>query len=393
MKEKYVEIQLSGESALCRPSILPKLRAADAIIFDCDGVLIDTRQSYRKTIVQTVNFILTALTSIRPLPANTIREIAHILKKSGGFNNDWDVVYVILLFLFSNLPQKFQNEFTQLIKTEKVHRMNIHDRFEFVKTTLNSQPSSFVVTVTTLIDQLKRLALKADDSGIESIEAYLQDSPSNSMFTATKRFLSYPGATLQSIPATVFDEVFYGPFLFEKIHGHKRQFYDGIGNVENEKETVLVTATLLRELAQTLGKSNFGIVSGRDGSSARFSLGDTLDMFKKNAVIFLMDTNSFPAMSEEERIQFKKPNAYPLIAAARGLTPFQYALFVGDSAEDIIMVQRANTASSRFISVGVYSLSNFPEELVSYFISAKTDVIVSSIVQLPLLLKQIKEKS
>ncbi|UCH37670.1 MAG: hypothetical protein JSV76_00350, partial [Candidatus Bathyarchaeota archaeon] len=97
MKEEYVEVQLPGEKALCRSSILPQLKATDAIIFDCDGVLIDTRQSYRKTIVQTVNFILTELTTIRPLPANTVREITHLLKKSGGFNNDWDVVYVILL--------------------------------------------------------------------------------------------------------------------------------------------------------------------------------------------------------------------------------------------------------------------------------------------------------
>jgi phosphoglycolate phosphatase-like HAD superfamily hydrolase len=187
--------------------------------------------------------------------------------------------------------------------------------------------------------------------------------------------------------------MYYGSLLFEQIHGQKRQFYNGMGNVINEKETILVTPTLLEELAQTLGGSNFGIVSGRDGLSARFSLGDTLDMFLTDAVIFLMDQSSYPAMSDEMRKQFRKPHAYPLITAARGLTPFQYALFVGDSAEDIMMTQRANATASKFISVGVYSLSNFPEELISYFISAKTDVIVSSIVQLPLLLQIIKERN
>lgn len=393
MNKDYVEIQLRGESALYRPSILSKLKAADAIIFDCDGVLIDTRESYRKSIAQTINYILTELTNLDPLPANTIREIAHILKKSGGFNNDWDVVYVILLFLFSKLPQEFQNEFIQLTKSNTLNEMNIRNRFDSLKTSLKSKPLSFEVNGNALKEQLKRFALKADDSGIESIEAQFRFSRTKKMFLATKRFLNYPGTTLQSIPSTVFDEIFYGSFLFEKIHGHKRQFYDGIGNVENEKETVLVTTALLRELAQIIGKPNFGIVSGRDSSSAHFSLGDTLDHFKKDAVIFLMDKHSSHTLSEEERSQFKKPNAYPLLEASKGLIPFQYALFVGDSAEDIIMVQRANSLASRFISVGVYSLSNFPEELISYFISAKADVIVSSIIQLPLLLTSIRENS
>ncbi|MFH0897392.1 MAG: hypothetical protein V1850_05020, partial [Candidatus Bathyarchaeota archaeon] len=117
-----------------------------------------------------------------------------------------------------------------------------------------------------------------------------------------------------------------------------------------------------------------------------------LDKFRRDAVIFLMDCNYTSKQVEEERTKLRKPNPYPLIKASKGLAPFKYSLYIGDSAEDVIMVKRANEIDPRFISVGVYSLSDFKDELVSYFFKANIDIITHSIKELPLVINEVKER-
>ncbi len=388
MSEEYLRLRVGKTSAYVRKSCLDKLKEVDAAIFDCDGVLIDTRESYRKCIVETVKYFLRAVTDINPPSDEVLREATHRLKKSGGFNNDWDVAYAILLFLFSKTPADFQGEFISLTRLEEVIEKEPCARIDYVKTTLKSRPSSFTTGLEELTSELKEFTAQADDSGICSIERKLTVSPE--MLLAVKRFLNYPDSVKESPLAIVFDEMFYGPQLFENTHGRERRFCSEPGFVEKERERILVTSEILDELTQVLGKENFGIVSGRDRLSARFSLGCILGRFVKESTLFLMDHN-YADEEVEEKLKLRKPEPYPLLKAAKGLEPFSYALYVGDSAEDMIMAKRANEIDPRFISVGVYALSDFKEELISYLFKMNVDVILYSIKELPPLLRRIKK--
>jgi HAD superfamily hydrolase (TIGR01548 family) len=61
--------------------------AADVLVFDMDGVLVDVGESYRATIVQTV----------RRFSGKTIaRELIQEYKNAGGWNNDWALTQRIL---------------------------------------------------------------------------------------------------------------------------------------------------------------------------------------------------------------------------------------------------------------------------------------------------------
>jgi HAD superfamily hydrolase (TIGR01548 family) len=61
--------------------------AADLLVFDMDGVLVDVSESYRETIVQTV----------RHFSGQTItRELIQEYKNRGGWNNDWALSQQIL---------------------------------------------------------------------------------------------------------------------------------------------------------------------------------------------------------------------------------------------------------------------------------------------------------
>ena len=64
--------------------------AADVLVFDMDGVLVDVAESYRETIVQTVKHFSGQMIS---------RELIQDYKSQGGWNNDWALSRRILLDL------------------------------------------------------------------------------------------------------------------------------------------------------------------------------------------------------------------------------------------------------------------------------------------------------
>ena len=384
MSEKYLKIATGCDFSYIKIDSLDRLKKVDAIIFDCDGVLIDTRDSYWRSIIETIKFFFTSLTEIETPSDRVIKNTIHLLKKSGRYNNDWDVTYVILVVLFSQIPKNIQRRLILSIYSPHSNQNEtLLERFNSIRTSMKMTPKKIPKNIDKKLSVVHRFTQKTDDCGVEAVEQELLTSNSKDIFLAIKHFLHYPGEAEDSLLITVFNELFYGPALFEKIHNRQSQFYQGPGFIEIEKEKTLLSKELLDEFVTVIGKDNFGIVSGRDLESAKFSLGQTLERFRKEALIFLLE-NHYP---------HKKPSPYPLIDASKGLAPFHYSLYIGDSAEDIMMVKRANAIDSRFLSVGVYSLSDFQDDLISYFLKTETDIITRSVSVLPSIIREIKVKS
>ena len=78
----------------------------DAVIFDFDNVLVDTRASYTDCIRKTVESYLVTLLDFRP-PRHPLLSRSDVegFKSLGGFNDDWDTCYGLLLY-FLNLKIK-----------------------------------------------------------------------------------------------------------------------------------------------------------------------------------------------------------------------------------------------------------------------------------------------
>ncbi|MCK5403392.1 HAD family hydrolase, partial [Candidatus Bathyarchaeota archaeon] len=146
------------------------------------------------------------------------------------------------------------------------------------------------------------------------------------------------------------------------------------------------TLKTLTDLPKIIGTNNFGIVSGRDFLSANHTLGKILNEYTEEALFFLQDfkTDTFE--------KFKKPSPLLLLKSAYSLNPFKYAVYVGDSIEDILMVEKANKIDPRFISMGLYSTSDFKEEFISHLLEMKTDIILPSVNDISNLLSMIKEE-
>ena len=361
----------------------------DAVIFDCDGVLIDVRASYIRAIIESMAYFTRELFGLDFPETPSLMEVLHIFKMSGGFNNEWDILYALLLHLFSQLSKKLRGQFV-----ERLHRMEgtpLFVRFQLAKEVFKSRVSPQERYDLRDLDGAFELARKADSTGILSIEREFKDNPdSKEVFEATKKFLSYPGKVGESLLTTVFEEIFCGVDLFQEQYGVKPQFYWGSGLINDERK--LVSLNLLEELALLMGQYNFGIATGRPYLLARHTLGEILDGFNRKATVFIEE------VLEEERkerikgveVDLTKPNPFSLLRSAEGLIPFKTAAFVGDSAEDVIMAKKACHLNGRFLAVGVYSTSRFKEDLISNFVKLETDVILPSINELAGLMKRMR---
>jgi len=399
LSEGYLQTKVDGNEAYIRMDSLDRLRRIDAVIFDCDGVLIDVRESYNKAIPETVAYIIKELTGF-PFPKNLVsREIIHSFRKSGGFNNDWDLVYVILMFILCNLPESFQEVFKKYVSLNR-YRRNLFRRFLCVKEGVRREytPHSLDSLVIKLESELKELAETLDVSGIASIEkglANLENFPRScyEYYASVKYFLSYPGDVGESIIARVFEENFCGPQLFRDMYKRVPQFYQGRGFVEDEQ--VIVLPQTLDQLASILGKRNLGISSGRPFKLAKYTLKGLLEKFSFKALVFLDRIKAAERENMREKglaVNFGKPHPFSLFASSKGLEPFKFALYVGDSMEDVIMVKEANRLDSRFLSAGVYSCSDCREAVLRTFLKAGSDILVPSVNELPVVLKTLKEK-
>ena len=130
-------------------SVIESLENTDAIIFDCDGVLIDITKSYDLTIDKTTKYVLKNFSNIDDA-IDIDSKIIDGFKSTGGFNDEVDLAYAAIISVF--VAKEIQRNQRDLI-------------FDVIK--------------------------NCDTSGIVSAETYLKTL---SDFDDIKNKLSYPGS-------------------------------------------------------------------------------------------------------------------------------------------------------------------------------------------------------
>ncbi len=196
----------------------------DAIVFDCDGVLIDVTNSYDKTIIKTTDLVLKQLADISdsiPITAQIIDEF----KKTGGFNDEVDLTYAAILSLTAAYKMK-------------------------------TDPSKFILQVIS----------NADQTGINSVEKFLDNLCID--ISEIKKELDYPGRHSENPLYSIFDQLFYGPELYQKLFNKKSQFNEK-GFIEYDE--VIVSEELLDRLKKRFD-NKIAIVTGRGIDSIHYSL-------------------------------------------------------------------------------------------------------------------------
>lgn len=300
-----------------------------------DGVLIDTQLSYNLAIKKTVKHVLDILDmskTLQPVSDSILLK----MRRTGGFNNDTDTTYALIL-------------------TSLVSRI-----------TSTKELESLLFGATN----------KVDARGIISVERYLSTLYSRAIVEKIKRKLSYPGPVGRSIVTTVFDEVFYGEELFKQRYGIYPKYYFGDGLIDNEK--VVITKGTARFLLNRFNKG-IGVVSGRSKLAFEYSLQGILSTFNKEACIFL----------EDEPRKNAKPNPYGIRKAMKRMLT-KHAIYVGDSVEDIIMVEKAKAEMGLDVEfIGVYGSSAKPMETRKALKQNGAELVLRSVNKLPNVLNKV----
>ncbi|MGC1708833.1 MAG: HAD family hydrolase, partial [Nitrosotalea sp.] len=273
-----------------------QIKNLDAVIFDCDGVLIDVSNSYDLAIKKTVDFVANEIASINK-PSLVTTEMIDSFKKTGGFNDEVNVAYVMILAAVAS--EKTGKNFSDLV-------------FEAAK--------------------------NADQTGVKSVERYLDSIKID--LTDIKTKLVYPAKRFESTLSSIFDEIFYGTDLYIQLYKRSPKFFNGKGLIEND--VVLVTKNLLDELRQRFGKK-ISIVTGRGVISAKHSLKKLFDEFDLKTSRFL----------EDEPREMAKPNPQSLISSIKGMGD-SCSIFVGDSMEYFIMAHKAVESGNPTLFCGIY---------------------------------------
>lgn len=302
-------------------SIIERIRKVDAIIFDCDGVLIDVSNSYELAIKKTVDFILDKF-----FDHNETDFVATTMidgfKASGGFNDEVDVTYALILSAIS--ARRIGKPFSEFV-------------LEVIK--------------------------KSDQTGIKSVEKYLDSLKID--ISDIKIKLAYPGERLKNPLSSIFDEIFYGEELFTKLYHQKPKFFNYEGLIEND--IVLIDKNFLDELHKKF-QDNIAIVTGRGLLSASHSLKELFEEFNIKNSKFL----------EDESRDMAKPNPQSLISSIRGINA-SCTIFVGDSTEDFLMAREAQKKGIDVIFCGVYGTSKKQDSKITLFQEKGADIIIESV--------------
>jgi len=321
----------------------------DYIIFDIDGVLIDVKKSYNEAIKNTVKFVVRNLIK-KDLKDLITDQIILKFRQTGGFNNDTDTSYAIILALLSYPDLQ------------------------------NANLEKFLIDV----------AEHADETGIDSVEKYIKKLTSNKIFPNYFKnidkildYLNYPGKVGDSIVSTIFDEFFYGQELFLKRYKIKSKYYFGKPLIE--KDRIVITDNTIRKLIERFN-SKIAMVSGRSKIAAAYALDNKFYLLNEKNSIFL----------EDEDRKFAKPNPYGLKKVINKINTSDI-LYCGDSIEDLIMARRAEDELNQknlktkisIVFCGIYGCSSNKDELISKFMEKKADIIIKSVNDLPHILNKV----
>jgi HAD superfamily phosphatase len=307
------------------------------IIFDVDGVLIDTRFSYNIAIRKTVELVFSKIESgifDKPLVTD---DMIYEFRQTGNFNNDTDTAYAILLCNLC-IP----------------HRDTLMRNF--------------------IIEVVK----KATYNGIISVEQYLSGFSRNRLKLVKTR-LNYPNDVTQSIVTRIFDEYFYGAALFRKKYGLKPLYYFGSPLIN--KDRILIKKSALRKISD-LFSGRMAIITGRSKLASQYSLGMIYTSFDQKASTHLEDVDR----------NFRKPNPHSL-QKSLNLLSYTQGFYVGDSSEDLIMAKRLNKRNRYNIQfIGVYGASINPEKAREFFLKNRC-LAVETVNEIPNILYKVRSRS
>jgi len=369
------------------------------IVFDFDGVLVQTLQSCNQNIRKIVDYYFLEILGLQGRSGKlvTLGDI-QMFKDTGLYNNDWTLSYAIITYYLAILMRKLQQ------------RGALHDLIEQFKGIQFSEVCSFIQTLREVGEYCKRHGIEATELakmkndetlGLKSLLTLVkrQNRPLETILMRSlfqvegkhqkfiKKLVPY-SLEKPDLLKRLFEESYLGKELFKKFYGVAPAF--NFDESLLEKEEFIPSIETLHALCSKFGK--LAVYSEKPREQAMYLLENSnfKEYFDENGVVFYEDLTSFEKnyrIERDENVQLGKPNPTVLIRMVKKLVgEVSRAMYIGDTIADALLVKNARLQRlSNIVFIGVLCSSRHPDKLLYQYMKQDADAIVTDVNDIPYL--------
>ncbi|MHC3128788.1 MAG: HAD hydrolase-like protein [Candidatus Bathyarchaeota archaeon] len=373
------------------------LREIGKLIFDFDGVLVQTSQSYRQTVRKVVDYYFLKILGLEGEEGKlaTLRDIQKF-KDTGLYNNDWNLSYAFITYYLTLIMRELEQKSALKDFTKRFDNLQFSDIKSFIQSLI--EVSNFLRCYK--VNEIDLADLK--DNGIINLDLFLAQAKlekpkpietslvgvdpevAEDEQSLVRKLVSYD-LEKPDLLKRLFEETYLGRELFTKIYGVTSFFKFDQSFLD--KETFIPTKETLDLLRRQFGE--FGIYSGRPRTQGMYILEkyDYTGYFDEKRSVFLGDQ----LKSEVEMEKLGKPDPTLFIELIEKLVDKGTEVaYVGDGIADALLVENARSAGlENLLFLGVMSSSEDSNKLFTEYAKHGADVIMTEVNDIPYLLKSL----
>jgi phosphoglycolate phosphatase-like HAD superfamily hydrolase len=390
-KERKIYFKRGSEKAI---------RGITRIIFDFDGVLVRTLQSYHQAIRKVVDYYFLEILGLEEEKGKlaTLGDIQRF-KNTGLYNNDWNLTHAIITYYLIILMRKLQQRRVIRDFTKQFSKIQFSEGRDFIQRL--GEIGEFCrcqgIGATELVIEKR--------GGVLSLESWLTRAKRENMFSPEtvlaqnsqigneqlmliKKLVPYnlEGSDLLK---RLFEECYLGEELFRKFYG--------LASIFNFNESFLEKEEFIpkrKTLEALLSFGKFAVYSEKPRDQAMYLLekNDFEEYFDEDGLVFYEDMvkpEKTLRMGERsaESPGLGKPNPTLFIKLVEKLTGgFGGVAYVGDDVSDALLVRNGSSQGlSNILFLGVLCSSQSPDELFSRYMKCDADAIMTDVNDIPIL--------
>lgn len=376
-----------------RKDVKKPLRGICKLIFDFDGVLAQTSQSYRQTIRKVVDYYFLELLGLKGEKGKltTLQDIQKF-KNTGLYNNDWKLSYALISYYINlillkleqeNVIQNFNEQFSDIRFTDVESFINnlkkvgaFFSRFGISGTDLSILKDDNTLGLDLFLAQASVEKSKSIERSLVVVNPEVVDDKERLVRTLIPYDLEKP-----DLLKRLFEETYLGKKLYKQVYDQPPFFNFDASLIDIED--FIPTKATLELLRKEFG--TFGIYSGRPRLQGMYILekyGYT-GYFNEKESVFLGDLLN----SDDEMEKLGKPDPTLFIELIeKTIQDGARVAYVGDGIADAIMIEKAKKEGLENLSfLGVMSSSEDSNTLFTEYSKHGTDAILTDVNDIPYL--------
>ncbi len=370
------------------------LRGIDKLIFDFDGVLVQTAESYRQTIRKVVDYYFLEILGLEGEEGKlaTLRDIQKF-KDTGLYNNDWNLSYAFITYYLNLIMRELEQKSALRDFTKRSYNLQFSDLQSFIQnlkeasnflrqngvngTDLMNLKNDNIVGLDLFLAQTKLEKQKPIKTSLVVVDPEIVEDEQRLARKLVPYDLEKP-----DLLKRLFEETYLGRELFNKLYGVSSFFKFDESFLDTE--AFIPTKETLDVLCQKFGK--FGIYSGRPRIQGMYLLEkyNYRGYFNEKGSVFLGDL----LKSEAEMEKLGKPNPTLFIELIEKFSSKATGVaYVGDGIADALLVENARSEGLENLSfLGVMSSSEDSNKLFTEYSKHEADVVITDVNDIPYIL-------